>query len=122
MYYFIRERERGRERWRENLKQAPHSSQSPTWGSIPQPWDHDLSQNQELDAQSLNHLSHPGSASTIFYFNYGHKLMHSSNCTSQKPKTCSVMPTTHSQSINNLQTISVFFSSFPLFYPRPSSH
>ena len=29
----------------------PHSARSPTWGSIPRPWDdHNLSQNQESDA------------------------------------------------------------------------
>ena len=36
---------------RENLKQAPHLVQSWTWGSIPWPWSHDLSWNQELDVQ-----------------------------------------------------------------------
>ena len=29
------------------LKQIPCWAQSPTWGSIPGPWDHDLSLNQE---------------------------------------------------------------------------
>ena len=38
---------RGRKREGENLKQAPCSVQSLTWSSIPHPWDHDLSQNQE---------------------------------------------------------------------------
>ena len=37
---------------RENLKQAPHSAQSPMWSSILGPWDHDLSQNQELDSHA----------------------------------------------------------------------
>ena len=37
----------GWEKERENLKQAPHSA----WGSIPRPWGHDLSRNQESDAQ-----------------------------------------------------------------------
>ena len=36
---------------RENLKQAPCSAWNPMWGSIPWPWDHDLSWNQELDTQ-----------------------------------------------------------------------
>ena len=36
---------------RDNLKQAPCSVQSPTQGSIPQPWDHNLKRNQESDAQ-----------------------------------------------------------------------
>ena len=40
---------RGKER--ENLKQAPWLGQSPTRGSIPHPWDRDLSQNQESDTQ-----------------------------------------------------------------------
>ena len=52
-----REVERGRVREGENPKQAPHSAWSPTWGLIPQPWDHDLSQNQEM----LNLMSHAGS-------------------------------------------------------------
>ena len=52
-----RERERKhvgegqKERERENPKQAPHSVRSPAWGSISWLWDHDLSWNQELDAQ-----------------------------------------------------------------------
>ena len=41
-----REKERERERERENLKQAPRSVWSPTQGSIPQSWDHDLSRSQ----------------------------------------------------------------------------
>ena len=36
---------------REGDKQTPHWVWSPMWGSIPGPWDHDLSWNQELDAQ-----------------------------------------------------------------------
>ena len=59
IYFYLREREREREHAsgggtegkRENLKQAPHSALSPAPDSIPQPWDHDLSQNQESDAQ-----------------------------------------------------------------------
>ena len=34
-----------------NLKQVPSSAWSPTRGSIPRPWDRDLSRNQESDAQ-----------------------------------------------------------------------
>ena len=30
-------------REKENPKQAPHLAQSPSWGSISRPWDHDLS-------------------------------------------------------------------------------
>ena len=37
------------QRERENRKQAPRSVQSPVRGSIPQPWDHNLSRNQESD-------------------------------------------------------------------------
>ena len=47
----VRAGERGRGRERDNPKQAPHSVQSLTQGSIIPPWDHDLSQNQELDVQ-----------------------------------------------------------------------
>ena len=39
------------QRERENPKQAPHSAQSLMWGSISQPRDRDLSQNQDSDAQ-----------------------------------------------------------------------
>ena len=53
------------QRGRENLKQAPCPVQSPTWGSFPALWDHDLSQNQESDA----HLTEPpGAPSGIFLF------------------------------------------------------
>ena len=58
-------RGRGRRRERENPKQARHSVQSPTWGSILQPWDHDLSWNQESDAQ----LTEPPRCPMIFIFN-----------------------------------------------------
>ena len=53
--YFERERKKGREvekeRERENPKQASHSVRILTWGSISRLRDHDLSWNQELDAQ-----------------------------------------------------------------------
>ena len=78
----LRERERARERagmWepgrgaeiekaRENLKQVPRPAQSPTQDSIPQPWDHDLSQNQESDAQ----LTEPprGLAMVVLHYIY----------------------------------------------------
>ena len=35
-------------RWREWEKQAPHCAGSPTWGSIPGPWYHDLSWSRHL--------------------------------------------------------------------------
>ena len=60
-----REREResasggGAERERVNPKQAPNSAQSPTWGSIPCPWDHELSRNQESDAELTEPPRHP---------------------------------------------------------------
>ena len=54
-YLFERERahaqvvNREKEMERECLEQAPHSAQSPMCGSISQPQDQDLSQNQESD-------------------------------------------------------------------------
>ena len=54
-----REKERERERERKNLKQAPCSVQSPMLGFIPQPWDHDLSQNQASEAQPTELLRRP---------------------------------------------------------------
>ena len=50
---------RGEERGGENLKQDPSSAQSPMQGSIPQPWDYDLSRNQELDTQLTEPLRCP---------------------------------------------------------------
>ena len=44
-------KERETETERENLKKAPCSALSLTQGSIPRPWDHNLSRNQELNAQ-----------------------------------------------------------------------
>ena len=43
------------QRERERSRLLAELSWSPTGGSIPRPWDHDLSQRQ-----TLNHLSHPG--------------------------------------------------------------
>jgi len=48
----------GRERERENPKQVPCPTQSPTWVLIPQPWNHDLSGNQELDVQPTEPSKH----------------------------------------------------------------
>ena len=41
----------GRGKGRKNPKQIPHWAQSLRWGSIPGPWDHNLSQNQETVSQ-----------------------------------------------------------------------
>ena len=41
----------GQEGERKNRKRAPHSAWGPMRGLIPQPWEHDLSPNQESDAQ-----------------------------------------------------------------------
>ena len=52
-YVFIErdyEQDGQRERKRESQADLPWV-QSPTWGSISVPWDHDLTQNQELAAQ-----------------------------------------------------------------------
>ena len=42
---------RGADKEKENLKQALHTAQSLTWGWIPWPWDHNLSQNHASDTQ-----------------------------------------------------------------------
>ena len=60
------QRGRGRMKDRENPKQAPHLAQSPMQGPIPRPWDHNLSQNQESDAQLTEPSRRPRD---IFYFN-----------------------------------------------------
>ena len=52
-------RGKGQSRGRENVKQAPCSGQSLTQDSISRPWDHDLSQNQELDAEPTEPSRHP---------------------------------------------------------------
>ena len=56
--FILEERERARvrrmgegERERESHKQGPAQHGAPTWGLIPVPGDHDLSQYQESDAQ-----------------------------------------------------------------------
>ena len=57
-------RERERERERENPKQALCSARSPTQGSIPWPWDHDPSQNQDSNGQ----LTEPPRHTKINFF------------------------------------------------------
>ena len=46
---------------REREKQTPPRSRKPMYGSIPGPWDHDLSWRQ-----TLNQLSHPGTPPNAF--------------------------------------------------------
>ena len=61
------ERGRGREREREgeNFKQAPSSAWRPTWGSVSQPWDYDLSQNQESGTWVAQSVKCPTSAQVM---------------------------------------------------------
>ena len=49
-----------RQRGKQKRKQAPCRAESPMWGSILGPWDHDLSRMQRL-----NPLSHPGAPSSF---------------------------------------------------------
>ena len=51
---------RGSGRQREKEEQVPHWTGSPMQGSVPGPWDHDLSWRQ-----TLNQLSHPGAPKAI---------------------------------------------------------
>ena len=55
IFIYLRERTGARGNGGEKEKQAPHWAESPTWGSIPGLWDHDLSQRQ-----TLNGLCHTG--------------------------------------------------------------
>ena len=63
LFFYFRESVSGvgeqRESNRENPKLAPHLTWNPMQGSIPQPWDHDLSRNQESDAQTTESPRHP---------------------------------------------------------------
>ena len=52
-------KDEGQRERRENVKQALHSAQRSRQGSIPRRWDHDLSQNQESDAQLTEPPGHP---------------------------------------------------------------
>ena len=52
IYLFKKQR---KQREGEKVKQTTPWAQSPTQGSIPGPWDHDLNQ-----CQMFNQLSHPG--------------------------------------------------------------
>ena len=49
------EHEQGEGHQKKRSKQTPHWAMTSTWGSIPEPWDHDLSWSQ-----MLNWLNHPG--------------------------------------------------------------
>ncbi|XP_048068548.1 tumor protein p53-inducible nuclear protein 1 isoform X2 [Ursus arctos] len=64
---------RGRGRRRESLKQAPRSAQSQTRGSISQPRDHDLSRNQESDAQPTEPPRRPKRPGKAAYKTHGHR-------------------------------------------------
>ena len=49
IYLFDKEGERDYKQ-AEREKQASHPAGSPMWGSIPGPWDHDLSRRQTLNS------------------------------------------------------------------------
>ena len=54
LFIYLRERKRdssSRKSSRQREKQAPHWAESPMRGSIPGPWDHDLSRRQMLNWQ-----------------------------------------------------------------------
>ena len=82
VYFWERERESdksvsegGEEREGDtDPKQAPDSelsAQSPTWGSNPVTWDHDLTRSQ-----TLNQLSHPGILfDTVLTHGYKFKIL-----------------------------------------------
>ena len=53
-----------REKGKETLQQTPCWGGSLTQSSIPEPWDHDLSRNQE--SKMLNQLSLPGVPTQLF--------------------------------------------------------
>ena len=84
LFFYFRERESKSRGWagsrrgkgRENPSQTPRWVWSPTWGFILQPWDHNLSPNQESD---LHRLSHPGTPHLDYLlkdpvFIYNHNL------------------------------------------------
>ena len=56
------ERDREGERERERESQLGSTLRAECWGLIPQPWDHDLSQYQELDAQRTEPPRRPKSS------------------------------------------------------------
>ena len=56
---------RGRNK-RRGRNRLPIEQGTPTWGSIPGPWDHDLSPRQ-----TVNQLSHPGTPQRWVYFSEG---------------------------------------------------
>lgn len=72
-YFLDREREhmplsgRGKGRWRENLKQAPLWTQSPTQGSTSWLWDHNQSRNQGSETQPAEPPKSPSGLVTITY-------------------------------------------------------
>ena len=59
LFIYFRKVGRGRGRRKKNLKQTPHWVQTLTRGSISPPWDHDLSREQESDAQPTEPPRHP---------------------------------------------------------------
>ena len=86
----------------EGKADPPLSRDTNTWGSIPGPWDHDLSQRQ-----MLNRLSHPGTPRLSFL--YSQHLHTSSN----SPKNCK-------NSSNEIKTSGNLGESVLLFSQRHS--
>lgn len=76
-FYLVSERvrEQGRDKvWREGetLQQTPYWVRNHTaWASILQPWDHDLSENQESSLNQPLHLCAPSVVSVVLLFFWG---------------------------------------------------
>ena len=68
---FIWERAPGRERSR-----LPAEQGAPTWGSIPRPWDHELSWAELSWRQTLNWLSHPRAPKKDVKAHFGNVLLY----------------------------------------------
>ena len=73
LFIYLKGEHEWEEGQKEKGKQTPRWAGRPTWGSIPGPQDHDLSQRQ-----MLNQLSYPG-VPQLLLFNFGLCLPHTDN-------------------------------------------
>lgn len=107
LIYLFEKTEQNQGEWqREREKQTPHRAGSLTQGSIPGPWDHELSWKQ-----TLHQLNHPGALKAALSFVVGH----------QETFTTLINEHMYLQKLNINKPHQILFNSFQSSHPSQAT-